>query len=286
MTPEIAGLVLLSAALHPVWNMLIKSALRPESAYLSLAACMGLIGLLHALATGADLLAAWRAWPLLLLSFAGQALYGFALVATLKRGDLSSYYPIIRASPLFIVTVGVLLLGERYPWPLLFGIALVMLGGFALQYRRGSRLLSDPVTLAFALAAMSGTGIYSIADGRLMQTTEPSVALFWVESAFAATYYLYQLWLQPNRRHGGWREFLARPHSLLLPGALAYGSYYLILLAYQLGGNVAAVTSVRQASIPLSVLLGGYFLREGAILRRLAASLVLALGIIVIVVLR
>jgi len=71
---------------------------------------------------------------------------------------------------------------------------------------------------------------------------------------------------------------------LLVPGVLAYSSYYLILLAYQLGGDVALVTSVRQASIPISVALGGLFLREGAIARRLLAAGLLALGIAVIAV--
>ena len=69
---------------------------------------------------------------------------------------------------------------------------------------------------------------------------------------------------------------------MVLPGVLAYSSYYLILIAYQLGGDVAAVTSMRQASIPISVLLGGLFLREGAMLRRFCAAGLLALGIVVI----
>lgn len=69
---------------------------------------------------------------------------------------------------------------------------------------------------------------------------------------------------------------------LLIPGVIAYASYYLILLAYQLGDEIAAVTSLRQASIPVSVALGGLFLREGAIARRFIAAGILACGIILI----
>ena len=72
---------------------------------------------------------------------------------------------------------------------------------------------------------------------------------------------------------------------LFVPGVMAYASYYLILMAYQMGGEVAAVTAVRQASIPISVMLGGLFLREGSILRRLFAALLLTAGIVVIIVL-
>jgi hypothetical protein len=64
---------------------------------------------------------------------------------------------------------------------------------------------------------------------------------------------------------------------------MCYASYWLILKAYALGGEVAAVMSVRQASIPLSVLIGGFYLREAAMARRLGASLLLGAGIVVIV---
>jgi uncharacterized membrane protein len=70
---------------------------------------------------------------------------------------------------------------------------------------------------------------------------------------------------------------------LAIPGVLAYTSYVMILNAYKLGGEVAAVTSVRQASIPISVLLGGLLLREGAILRRMIAASLLAAGIVIII---
>ena len=57
---------------------------------------------------------------------------------------------------------------------------------------------------------------------------------------------------------------------------MCYVSYYLILWVYGHGGDVAAVTSVRQASIPFSVLIGGLWLKEPDMTRRLFASLILA----------
>jgi hypothetical protein len=67
-------------------------------------------------------------------------------------------------------------------------------------------------------------------------------------------------------------------------GFICYLSYLLILLAYGMGGDVAAITSIRQASIPISVILGGLMFREGSLVRRFAASCLLAFGIVVIVV--
>lgn len=284
MGPAIAALVLLSAVIHPVWNLLIKKEPDPQLGYLGLTVSLSLCGLVHALLSGADIAAAAGVLPLIFLSLCGQLLYGICLTATLARGDLSAYYPIIRASPVFIVIVGVALLGYSYAWAVLFGIAMAVAGGFLLLYRRGTHFLDDPLTLGFAVLAMSGTGIYSIADSQLMQAIEPEVQMLWVEGLLIPVYLGLFLRRRTHTRFDDPRPLAIRAVMLVLPGLMAYAAYYLILYVYQLGGEVAAVTAVRQASIPVSVLLGGYFLREGAISRRLFAAALLAAGIVVIVV--
>lgn len=292
MSPFIVLLVLVSAALHPLWNLLVKQGDNPFRTYLYLTATMSLIGLTHGLIIGADIFAVRDVWPLILLSFCGQIIYGLGLTATLKRGDLSAYYPIIRASPVVIVIASMVFLGQTYSLATLGGILMAVAGGFILLYRRGTHFLSQPLVLGLALTAMTGTGIYSLADTRIMQVVAPPVQLFWVEGLLSPIYLI--IFLAIRRRSGEapaqpiaavsavrrppWRRIL----QIILPGVISYSSYYLILLAYQYGGEVAAVTSVRQASIPVSVLLGGLYLREGAIARRLIASLILALGIIIV----
>ncbi|MGI9407171.1 MAG: hypothetical protein ACR2O4_12450 [Hyphomicrobiaceae bacterium] len=283
MTLFIAALVLASALLHPVWNMLIKRAADPRLAFLCFTATLAACGLMHSLVTGENVLSALSIWPLILLSFAGQVLYGTCLSATLERGDLSIYYPIIRASPVFVVCVGLLFLDRHYAALTLAGIGLVVVGGFLLQYRRGARFLDDPLTLGFAVLAMCGTGIYSIADEQIMKTIAPSVQMFWIESLLIPIFFIRYV-RQKNRQTEPLVTRLTpqRISWLIFPGLIGYLSYILILYAYKAGGEVAAVTSVRQASIPISVLLGGYFLNEKSLSRRLTASLVLALGIILV----
>ena len=50
-----------------------------------------------------------------------------------------------------------------------------------------------------------------------------------------------------------------------------------------LGANVAAVASVRQISIPLSVVLGGLILKEARMSKRLGWSIMLAAGVVLII---
>lgn len=287
MELNVAAMVLASAALHPVWNALIKRDARPEIAFLRLLLLIVCIAGVQAALMGANLLEVKRVLPEVAISWGGQVLYATALVATLKRGDLSAYYPIVRSSPLFIVLVGVTAMGESYSWTMLLGIFAVLCGALLLQHRQGARRGRDWRTLAFSVLAMAGTGIYAMADARALRQVEPVVVLFWVHLVTAPAYALI------IRKFGAariqWRDLIpwsAQPCSRLAAALLCYGSYYLILIAFGMGGNVAAITAVRQASIPISVLIGGLILRESGMARRLAASLIMAAGIGVIVLAR
>jgi uncharacterized membrane protein len=136
---------------------------------------------------GADLMAAWKIWHLILISAFGLVPYGSALVITLRRGDLSIYYPIIRSSLVFMVVISVILLGHSYGAPVLFGIALVIVGAFFVQYRPGARLLNDLKILMITLLAMSSTGSHTISDVFAIPVVEPAVFL-WVMILFGAVY--------------------------------------------------------------------------------------------------
>lgn len=284
MPIDIVALVLLSALLHPLWNALLKKGGRYESDFLVLTLLVALFAGVHAVVGGHDLASIVTIWPIWLASFAGQLLYGFFLVMTLRQGDLSAYYPIIRSSPALIVVVGFLFMGQRYSPLLLAGIGLVLVEGYQLQRRPGMRPFSEPRILACALLSMTGVATYSLADSEGVRHVAPSVLFFWVELSCLAGYLL--LFRVTGDRAVHWNAlflWLRRPLHGLAVGVLAYASYWLILEAYAQGGNVAAVTAVRQASIPISVVLGGMVLREGAMFRRLGASLLLAAGIVVIV---
>lgn len=282
MELEIVLLVLVSATIHPFWNLLLKKNPDPDLGFIIITAIMSSCALAHGLFIGTNFLVILEVLPFVALSVFGLLLYGICLAATLKRGDLSAYYPIIRASPVFIVIVSVFILGNTYSFLVLLGIAMTVFGGFLLLFQRGSHILDDPHTLGLALLAMSGTGIYSLADAHMMKTIPPQVQLFVVNGLLVPIYATLWFW---RRAHESMPVTHMRDLSiiyLIIPGVLAYVSYYMILLAYKLGGDVAAVTSVRQISIPISVALGGLFLRECNMWQRFFGAGLLSLGIVTI----
>ncbi len=287
MQIDITIMVLLSAALHPLWNAMVKRDASPEGAFVGNSVVLVFLAGAHSAIAGHDLLAITEIWHLLAITVVAKLVYTASLVTMLRRGDLSAYYPIARSSPAFIAAVSALFLGALYSPAALAGIAMVVAGAFWLQYKRGASMLDNPVTLMFALLAMAGTGINSIADALAVQVVAPPVIFFWTFiftlPGFILTFALF----------GGEKvsvpsmfPWIRNPMPYVKIGVLCYISYLLILFAYQGGGEVAVVNAVRQASIPFSVLLGGMWLKETDMGQRILASLLLAAGIIVIVLVR
>ena len=287
MEIKITIMVLLSAALHPLWNAMIKRDPQPEGAFVGNSAILVVLAGAHSLIAGHDLLAITKIWHLLAITVAAKLIYTASLVTMLRRGDLSTYYPIARSSPAFIVLVSALFLGALYTPLVLAGIGMVVAGAFWLQYKRGVRMLDNPVTLMFALLAMAGTGVNSIADARAVQVVAPSVIFFWT-FIFTLPGFILTFALLGGKKVSVPSLFpwVRNPLPYVKIGVLCYISYLLILFSYQGGGEVAVVNSVRQASIPFSVLLGGMWLKETDMGQRILASLLLAAGIVVIVLVR
>lgn len=287
MEINITIMVLLSATLHPLWNAMIKKDACPEGAFVGNGAMLVLLAGVHSLIAGHDLLSITKIWHLLAITVVAKLIYTASLVTMLRRGDLSAYYPIARSSPAFIVLVSALFLGVLYTPLVLAGISMVLVGAFWLQYKRGVRLLDNPLTLMFALLAMAGTGVNSIADALAVQVVAPSVIFFWTFIFTLPGFILFFVFFGGEKvSTQSLFPWLRNPLPYVKIGVICYTSYILILLAYQGGGEVAVVNSVRQASIPISVLLGGIWLKETDMKQRILASLLLSVGIVIIVLSR
>ena len=145
--------------------------------------------------------------------------------------------------------------------------------------------VSNKRALLFALLAMIGSAGYSISDAIAVQEIKPSVILFYCYTLVSL--FLFVIFSLNNRNHQNallllFSQWKIDQYPILTAGIVSYCSYYLILIAFEIGGDAAAVSAVRQASIPISVLLAAYFLRENETFRRLGWALLIAAGIIIL----
>lgn len=285
MTYEAAALVLLSALLHPFRDLLLKGHEHPESAYLAVIAGWIVIAPVHALATGASLVLPANVMLLAIVSASCLTAYYFGTMAALKSGDLSIYYPIIRSSPLLIVLVTWLFAGTSYSPVVLVGIALIVVASFALQ-RQPGRLIAQPKTAALAFLAMAGSAGYTIADAKAMMEVPPAPFLFWANSMVTLAFMALTLLFKPADRSvrihltGGWSQ---TPLRIAAASVTSYLSYLCILTAFGLGAGAAETAAMRQASIPVSVVLAALIVGEKRFLNRLSWASLIALGIVLMV---
>ncbi len=236
------ALALTAALFHAGWNRVLKAA--PDRL-----AAMAVASVLTALLLLPFTIAEppRGVLPLILLSGLAQALYALALSAAYARGELALTYPVARGvSPLLITLGGALLLAE-VPSPrallgaLLLALALALLAHDGRRRDRGEAVL---------LALLTGVSIaaYSVVDARA------------VRQVFAPAYLGAAIVVQALVLNGVARVGRARFRAAARPGlAIALGStlaYLLVLFAFRLA-PAGLVSTVRETSVPIAVLLSG-----------------------------
>ena len=245
MTLTILVLVLVSSGLHPLREFIIKGSPTPEGVTLSATINYGVLSAAHLAVSGVDPLSAIEVWPLALISGLGVIAYYLGILRTLRH-----------------------------------------VGSFLLQYRPGARFFSQPRTLALAILVMCAHGMITLVDAEAMKSAEPMAFIFLVFVFVIPAMAIVLIITRPAGRtvyHHLFIGWIQTPFPFFISGLTSYVSYYLILLAFQMGANVASVASVRQISIPLSVVLGGLILKEARMFSRLGWSLLLAGGVVLII---
>lgn len=285
MTPIILILVLFSAALHPLREFLVKGDQAPSGIALAVVIQWCCLAGFQTWLDGNDPWIALEVYPEMIASGLGTLFYYWCVLMTLKYGDLSIYYPIIRSSPLFVVTVGFFFLGHNFSPMMLCGITLILLGAFLLQFQPSANTFSKSKILILAIFALCGHGIVTLADAEAMKVAEPSSYLF-VQYLFMIPGMILLTIATKKHDHSLYQQlilgWIKTPARYISAGIMSYSSYYFILWAFQLGGSAAAVSSVRLISIPFSVILGCWLLKESRLSTRLMWSLLITIGIVII----
>jgi uncharacterized membrane protein len=276
--------VLMAAAIHPFRDIFLKGSKHPISAYASICSIWIFISIIHVLIFNEDLRLPVSYWPYVVASSLGLIIYYYGTLKALERGSLSVYYPIIRSSPLAIVFVNWLAFDQSYELKVLLGIGLVLIGVFMLQ-KSARGVTGEKKSLYLALLAMLGSAAYTVADANAMSVISPSVFLFYVY--IIVTLGLFGLGLSESRNMANSisllkTNFAHASRRIILAGVSSYVSYYLILWAFKVGSEAAAVSAIRQVSIPLAVVVATIVLKEKKFFYNLWWASFVGVGVIII----
>jgi len=283
VSPLALGLVIGAAVIHAGWNALAKRASDPL-AFLWCAGALGTVlylpGVLYVLAPAGF---PRPAVPFVIATILLHSVYFWTLARAYHSGDLSVVYPIARGLGVVLVPVlAYAIFDVRLSPAGLLGITLVVLGVFALHWRRGPRAISllAPGT---GWAAMTGLTIagYSLVDKAGVARLHPLAYIGLME--LGASLVLLPAIL--GRREAVRREWQSNFSRVLAAAVLSPGAYLLVLFAFQLS-KVAYVVAGREVSIVLSALIGSLWMREGHLGQRLAGAAVVAAGVVCVALAR
>lgn len=263
------SLVLLSALLHATWNTATKGSERP-TAYLLAMECVVVVLFAPVLFLFEWSQVPTATWIMLAASVVVHVFYADWLTRGYAAGDLSLVYPIARSTPALVPLVAIPLFGEAISLRGGAGIALVLVGMWAVQTDgrlRWSALRSRGAF--FAYLTLLSTVAYSLIDKHGMVTLG---AAEWAGPVPRALAYMALLELGyvplfaalalPREGTRSVGLLLRTRLGLVIGGALAgIASYGLILHAFTVA-PVSYVVAVRQSSVLFAVALGALLLRE------------------------
>ncbi|MCX6066150.1 MAG: EamA family transporter [Chloroflexi bacterium] len=279
--PIFAILILfVSAILHTTWNLLLKQAGEKYIATWWAILLGSAVFLPFLFFTG---LPARETWILLLISVLVEAAYYATLSTAYRDADFSLVYPLARgAAPALIGVWSVLFLGEKLTFGGMLGLGIILLGlliiggsNFFQRNRENPHLRGTLLALLLALLI----SIYSTIDGRAAKLTPVfpyAVMIFFLAPVFTSPLML---------RRYGWpvlkAELTMHRVRIVGIGLLTVSAYLLALAAYSMA-PVSYAGAIREVSVVMGAFAGWWFLGERLGGWRLAGSIIIFGGIIVI----
>jgi drug/metabolite transporter (DMT)-like permease len=274
VTPLVTAAVLLAAVTHAGWNAIAHKITDKLVGFTLISGGGVLIGL-ALMPFGA--FPAAGAWPYLLASAAVHIVYFALLMKSFRLGDFGQAYPIARGTVPLVVAVLAAVFAHEVPdgWAAA-GIALSCAGltGVALWGLRGSK--PNWAAIGAALATGLSIAAYTVLDGLGVRASGSSVGyIAWLMAIEGLVLPAYAV-----RRWRGETVAVLRPFAALglLGAALSVAAYALVLWA-QTKAELAPIAALRESSIIVGAAIGAVFFKERFGAPRIAAAVLLVVGI-------
>ncbi|WP_439675015.1 EamA family transporter [Embleya sp. MST-111070] len=274
MTPAVTAAVLGSAGLHAAWNALAHGLKdRLATMVMIQVASLG-IGLVCLPFVGVP---AAGAWPWLLGSAALHMVYNLLLLETYRLGDFGQVYPIARGtSPWVTALIGVTVLHEYLTVTQTVGVVVISVGMLVLALAGGIPRRAEAAAVAAAFATGCAIALYTVLDGVGARSSGSAMSyaawLFVLESAPTIVVLHLRLRRDPTRERNPQRAWG------LLGGAMSIAAYTLVIWA-QTRGTLATIAALRETSVVIGAVIGTVVFHETYGRHRLAATILVLLGI-------
>ncbi len=271
------GLVILSAIAHAVWNALVKSAGDRAMTMVAIRVTGMMLGLVALPFVELPAAESWK-W------LAATALVMFAYYALLVRsygvGDMSVVYPLARGlAPVLTTIAAFLAIGEALSAGQVVAVALISIGIMALSFGAGA----SRAAVGFALATGVSVATYSFFAGLGVRTAGTVLgfqACLEIVTGFGMLCYGIVV------RRADLVAYARRHAAIgLFAGAVSVAGFLAYLIAAR-SLPLGPVSAVRETSVIFGAVLGTLVLKEGFGPRRIAAAVLVTVGIVLLAVWR
>ncbi|MGA1863388.1 DMT family transporter [Deferribacter thermophilus] len=269
-------LVLISAFFHSVWNMLLKSSFNKYhfNFFIHITNFV-LFSFIYLIFFKSYFYLKFNIFLYSLLASLFFSLYHICLSTAYRYGELSSYYPIINSSPLFVFIWAKFLLKEKVSVFGIIGIIMIILGVYIITSEVTSNEKRNFNGIVFSLLAAI---FYSF--GALIDKIGVSGDNIFLYIYFLTMFMTIQMWLF-NRKFikekpldTVKRDFI----KILFGGCVLLGSIF----SYRFGlsmVNLSYAIFLRQANVLFGVILGYLFLKEKITIYKLIGAFLIFIGI-------
>ncbi|HYT87008.1 MAG TPA: DMT family transporter [Burkholderiales bacterium] len=274
MSIEVAGLVLVAAAFHAIWNTLIK--IRGDRVIVMMLVTLAgsIFSLLVAPFVDAPVP---ESWSFLAATILLHTAYHFFLPIAYDHGDLGQVYPIARGSAPLLVAVGALVFTGETLTPLaLLGTLCLACGVMALTFERESGVWKRPKPVIYALLTGVLIASYTVVDGMGARQAGSAIgfAVWLTIGDGLLTFLIVYIWkgrdaLAVARRNLG---------TGMVGGVLQVGGYWIIVWALAVA-PMAMVSSLRETSVLIAAVISTFILKEGFGVWRFVSASLIALGL-------
>ena len=281
LSSGVLAAVLGAAALHALWNSLVKSASDKFLSSAVVALWCGVAAVVAALVLPRP---AAVAFPFIVASAIIHIVY-FMLVGQLYRSaDLSVAYPIMRGlAPLIAAVIALATLGEA-PGPIAsLGVAALVAGVLAMGASGFAHGRINRPTILVALANSAVIAIYSVIDGQGARLSGAGSAFAfaynsWADALTGLSYLPIILFLRGRAVVATFAQDWRRG---LIGGLAAFFGYAIVVWAMT-RAPIAAVAALRETSVLFAAIIGVAVLGEPFHAQRAIAVLVILAGVILL----
>lgn len=274
MTAAVFSIILLAAALHAIWNAVVKGG---SDKLMTTVMIVGSAALISVVSLPFLTIPARDSWPFIGASSVFQISYYTVVARTYGVADMSETYPLMRGTaPLLVAIASIAFLGVTLAPAAWAAIAVICAGILAMAggKRAGGRTGVDLALLNAVVIAC-----YTLIDGAGVRRSGAAAAytlwIFLLTGAPAAIWML-------AARGAAFRRYVAVNWRLGMVGGVGTVASYGLALWAMTVAPVAVVAALRETSILFGVAISGILLKERVGPARITGACIIAAGAVVL----